>query len=238
MSERFEKSLITLEKDTHKYILSSSPSTKFVSVTKIVEKFFQKFDSNKIAEKLINNHPKYSNYTIESLINEWDQKARHGTEVHDQIEKWIKFGTIPYEKKAIHGKNWLEKYKSNSDFKVFSEIIIYSIDLSIAGTIDVIAEDKKTGLIDIIDWKTSKKIDFNSYQGKMGNHPITNNIMDCNFFHYSLQLSLYRYILERYYGLNIRNQMIVHLTDDGSKVIDTPYMRTEIVKMVNLHSGE
>ena len=85
MSRRFEKNLIALKKDTHEYVLSSRPDTKFVSVTEIVEKFFQKFDSDKIAEKLIKNYPKYSNYTIESLINEWDYRARRGNNLHDQI---------------------------------------------------------------------------------------------------------------------------------------------------------
>ena len=45
----------------------------------------------------------------------------------------------------------------------------------------------------------------------MGTHPITSNLMDCNFVHYSLQLSFYRYLLEEYYGLNVNNQLIAHL---------------------------
>ena len=54
-----------------------------------------------------------------------------------------------------------------------------------------------------MDWKTSKRINSKAYKNKKGNHPVTANIDDCNFNHYALQLSLYRYILETYYDLNI-----------------------------------
>ena len=66
----------------------------------------------------------------------------------------------------------------------------------------------------------------------MGTHSSTRHVMDCNFYHYSLQLSLYRYILEEFYGLKIRNQLIAHLKDDTVNAIITPYMRDEIVEML------
>ena len=66
----------------------------------------------------------------------------------------------------------------------------------------------------------------------MGTHSSPRHVMDCNFYHYSLQLSLYRYILEEFYGLKIRNQLIAHLKDDTVNAIITPYMRDEIVEML------
>ena len=49
-----------------------------------------------------------------------------------------------------------------------------------------------------------------------------------NFIHYTLQLSLYRYILETYYGLSINNQAIVHLTTKGIVVYNCDYLDTTI----------
>ena len=137
---------------------------------------------------------------IESLIADWDVAADYGTSAYEELERWIKDGIGPVATKAINGKDWLQHYKLKSDIDILSEVIVYSTELSIAGTVDILAKDNSTGLYEIIDWKTSKKIEMVSYGQKMGTHEITKNIMDCNFYHYSLQLSLYRYILETYYG--------------------------------------
>ena len=111
-------------------------------------------------------------------------------------------------------------------------MIIYSKQLRIAGTIDVLALDKKTNQYHLIDWKTSKKIETSAFGGKVGIKPATNTIPDCNFYHYSLQLSLYRYLLEEYYGLSIKSQFIAHLKEDYARGIEVPYMINEILKML------
>ncbi len=224
---------ISLKKDTHEYKLSTHPNIRFTSVTTFVEQFFEGFDAKKIASKLIANYSKYSNFTVESLIAEWKQKADYGTHVHNEIESWIKKKIQPKELKSINGKNWLENYQGKSNSDIFSEVIIYSTELKIAGTIDIIAKDNSTGSYELIDWKTSRKIDRNSYKNKMGTHITTNHVMDCNFYHYSLQLSLYRYILEKYYDFNIKNQLIIHLKDDGADALVAPYMKNEIIAMLS-----
>lgn len=223
---------IILNEELHQYSLLSRPEISFTSVTTYVEHFFEGFDSLKIAKKLVETHPKYSNFTVESLIAKWAETADYGTKVHNEIEKWIKEKVEPEDVKALNGRDWIEKYMLRSDLDIHSEVIVYSKELSIAGTIDILARDNSTDEYGIIDWKTSKKIDKASYNQKMGTHSSTRHVMDCNFYHYSLQLSLYRYILEEYYGLRIRNQLIAHLKEDSVEAITTPYMRDEIVDML------
>ena len=232
MNDIFENN-ITLNKETHEYKLDTDPGIAFTSVTTYVDKFFEGFDAQKIATKLVNNHPKYSSYTVESLIAEWNATADHGTKVHNEIEEWIKEGTEPSEIKAINGKDWLESYKLKSNIDVFSEVIIYSTELSIAGTVDILAKNNDTGEYELIDWKTSKKIETVSFGNKMGTHDATKHIMDCNFYHYSVQLSLYRYILEEYYNIKINNQLIAHIRNDGVNAIVAPYMKSEIREMLD-----
>ena len=223
---------IILNHDTHDYKLLTDLDIVFTSVTTFVEFFFEGFDAQKVATKLINNYPKYAGRTVESLIADWDAAADYGTKVHNEIEQWIKDGIDPIDIKAINGKDWLNDYKLKSDIDILSEVIVYSTELSIAGTVDILAKDNSTGLYEIIDWKTSKKIEMVSYGQKMGTHEITKNIMDCNFYHYSLQISLYRYILETYYGLKIHNQLIAQLHDDGVNAHVAPYMKDEIIAML------
>lgn len=224
---------ISLDKDSHIYRLKSDSSIIFTSVTTFIDTFFEKFDSQKIATKLVKNHPKYSKYTIESLIKEWNDTAKHGTEVHEEIENWIKEKVIPSQNKAKVGLRWLHAYKKKSNVEVLSEVLLYSKELKISGTVDILVLNKYTGKYDIIDWKTSKKITKWSFNKKMGTKPPTQNIMDCNFNHYSLQLSLYRYILERNYGIEIDNQYIVHLKEDEARAISTRYMKEDIIRMLN-----
>ena len=66
----------------------------------------------------------------------------------------------------------------------------------------------------------------------MGILPASSNIEDTKFNHYALQLSLYRYLLEEYYNVKISQHLIVHLMDDKCVGLHVPYMKNNIVKMV------
>ena len=224
---------IVLDKDAHEYNLLTQSDLAFTSVTTFVDQFFEGFDSEKIATNLVETNPRYAGRTVESLIAEWAATGEHGTQVHDEIDNWIKNGIEPIETKAINGKKWLQNYKLKSDINVLSEVIVYSTELKIAGTVDILALDKTTGRYELIDWKTSKKIETVSYGYKMGTSRTTDAVMDCNFNHYALQLSLYRYLLENYYDIDVHNQLIAHLQDDGARSLVAPYMQDHIVAMLN-----
>ena len=100
------------------------------------------------------------------------------------------------EPKAIKAIEWLNQYKMKASFDIYPEVIVYSEKLKICGTIDLLLFNKTNNKYVIMDWKTSKRISSKAFKNKKGNHPVTSNLDDCNFNHYSLQLSLFRYILE------------------------------------------
>ena len=158
---------IKLDKETHSYSLKNDMDITFTSVTTYIDYFFEKFDAEKVAKKLIAKYPKIQKRTVESLLAQWDESAKYGTIVHDEIENWIKNSVEPKELKSLNGKNWLHAYQTKSDMEVLSEVIIFSKELQIAGTVDILAKDNKTEYV-IIDWKTSKKINKVSYKHKTG----------------------------------------------------------------------
>ena len=84
----------------------------------------------------------------------------------------------------------------------------------------------------LIDWKTSKRIDKRSFNGKKGIKKESSNIDDCKYNHYALQLSMYRYILEKYYGINVTRQLVAQLKDEGVESHSMPYMKNEIKNMI------
>ena len=223
---------IVLNKSLHEYSLRTQPDLVFTSVTTFIDQFFEGFDSEKIATNLVETNPRYADRTVESLIDEWAAAGQHGTDVHDEIENWVKEGVIPREPKAVVAVDWLKNYQKKSNIEVFSEVIIYSRELEIAGTVDILALDKTTGVYEIIDWKTSKRINTTSFGNKMGTSSVTQDVPDCNFYHYALQLSLYRYLLEEYYGFTIQNQLIAHLQDNSARGYVASYMRDHIVAML------
>lgn len=232
MVQRFNDGDITLIEPEHKYTLRSDPSFEFKSVTAITAKYFAPFDKFAIAQKLVSSNLKYIGMDVNELIEKWDAKRDYGTKVHNEIEQKLKFQKEPTEQKAIDGLNWLESYRQKSDIKIYSEVIIYSKEFKIAGSIDILAHDKVTDTYDIIDWKTSKSIDKVSFNGKMGTHPITAHLMDCKFVNYSMQLSFYRYLLEKNYGLNVTNQYIAHLGELSCKSYKGDYYKSEVIQII------
>ena len=115
---------ISLEKEGHIYTLDKS-DIKFTSVTSFISEFFEKFDSLKIATKLVTKIPKYAAFTVEELLNKWRGAADHGTKVHNEIEKYILNKSQPEEIKAIHGINWLDKHLDTDKHKVYTEKLLF-----------------------------------------------------------------------------------------------------------------
>jgi hypothetical protein len=75
--------------------------------------------------------------------------------------------------------------------------MVYLRSAGICGQSDLV--EVVNGKVNIIDYKTNKEIKKESYvnwegiSDKMA-HPV-NNLDDCNFYHYALQLSIYMYII-------------------------------------------
>ena len=222
---------IHLFEDEHKYQLRSNPSITFNSVTELISKYFEPFNKDSVASKLINTHPKYFGMTKVELIKQWDERRDHGSKIHKEIEDFIKSGKVATEQKSLDAIDWLERNSLEKELQ--SEAIIFSRELKIAGSIDVLIHDKKNNSYVILDWKTSKSIPKTSFNGKMGIHPATRHLMDCKFIHYSMQLSFYRYILEMYYGLLISDQLIAHLDGNSCTIHRAHYHKNEIMKIIS-----
>jgi ATP-dependent exoDNAse (exonuclease V) beta subunit len=134
----------------------------------------------------------------------------------------------------MHALEWL-RFKNIIQKEMLPEFILYSKELGIAGTIDLLVKNID-GSYDIYDWKTSKKIEMNPYRGKCGILGPALTVGDCNFNHYSLQLSLYRYILETYYGIRIRYTVLYHLNGVHVVPYRTDYLKQAIEDMLEFSS--
>ncbi len=242
----FDPTAIKLEAETHTYRLTNQPNKTLQSCTAFIGQFFPKFDQQATAEKLVNT-PKYQHQTVDEILATWQQSADFGTQVHEEIERAIlatadqtplqtpadtRESEIPTPEieteQAQYALNWIARYLPKSRYIIQPELMIFSEPLGLAGTIDLLAFDTQTDRYIIVDWKTNKTIRKQSYQGATGNHPASAHLMDCNYIKYSLQLSLYRYLLETTYGLNVHKQGLVHLQPEGFESISCQYLQADI----------
>ena len=234
MMNKINENIISLNIENHTYSLNDNKNIQFTSVTTYISDFFEKFDQLKIAKKLIKTSPKYAHYSIEGLIADWDKSRDYGTLIHKQIEDAINGVSKPTEIKAKNGVEWINNYLEDKKYDLYIEKTIFSKELKLAGTMDLLVRLKDTDEYIIIDWKTNKKIDTRSYRNKKGTHPITSNVEDCKYNVYAFQLSLYRYLLEEYYGLNIKQQIIAHIDDYSVNSYLPPYYKAHMEAIAKL----
>ena len=141
--EKFLKKEMELIEPEHKYILKSEPDLNFTSVTSITSQYFAPFDKDVIAKRLVETNVKYIGMTAEELIAQWDESRDFGTLVHNNIESYINNQTYKDISEVRHAIKWMKKFKNLSEFIFYPEVIIYSKELGIAGSIDVLARDTK-----------------------------------------------------------------------------------------------
>jgi ATP-dependent exoDNAse (exonuclease V) beta subunit len=116
---------------------------------------------------------------------------------------------------------------------VAAEKLVFSPALKLAGTFDLLLEDKETGEMIIADWKTNEEIKTNNYFSK--GLSVLNFMDDCNFNHYSLQLNLYQYILEKegYYPYFGFKKELYHIHENGVDIYPIENMQNIIKLMLS-----
>ena len=156
---------------------------------------------------------------------------------------------IDLSKYQIGGKFECIKDHNNLDLEngIYPEYLISRVSedgkLRIAGQIDLLV--KKGNKIIIGDWKTNKKIDLKSFfdsktktSSKM-KYPL-NNLDDCNYNHYCLQLSTYAWMIQKLNPeFEIEDLVLVHFDHtDNMTVYHLPYLKDEVIKMLSFYKKE
>ena len=132
-------------------------------------------------------------------------------------------------------------YKLDLKQGVYPEFFISLISrdglLRVAGQVDLCILDGND--VYIIDFKTNKEIKKTSFYNKnkksneMMKFPL-NNLQDCNFNHYQLQLSTYAYMLKQIKPeYNIKKLLIYHIDHDGNEtIIPCEYLKDDVERML------
>ena len=226
--------LLNFDEINHKYTIDGKD---LISVTTLVENCFEKFDADYWAAK---KAPKMG-ITADELKARWEanaQQARNlGTAMHDKIEKYYMGITSDSDETFdlfLQFANTHTLHPYRTEWRIFDE------EYNIAGTLDFL--ECSNGKFTIYDWKRSEKlvkngcIERESPFRKTALYPIS-HICDTTYWHYALQVSIYRYILEKNYNIEVsQNRLAVfHPSNGKPHLIELPYLKNEVLAILNHH---
>jgi len=227
---------VDFEAATHTYRIDGEV---FDSVTTVVENMFEHFNAEYwAARKATPGHTK------EMILREWAAKgeaARNlGTQMHDRIERYYLgepvmqwMGDATFQRFAAFACD-VRLRPARTEWRIFHE------ESRLAGTLDMLAFNK-CGQLEIWDWKRSSKIVDSSGMtitgnafGKTAFAPLE-HLPDTVYYHYALQVSIYRRILEEKYGLTISSGHLGVFHPDYNRywIVDLPYLADEVKTIFN-----
>ena len=241
---------------------------EFWSAYKALERLIPQ-DSWKIEKKSLLNTRKFdkeilSIYNIteldfnkeqQKILDEWQleniKSCERGTKIHSAFENamYDAGANVSLKKFGIGGKFECDKGRTKLDLEngVYPEYLISRVSpdgvLRLAGQIDLLVKNGND--IYIIDYKTNKKIDQHSFfdskskKTQKMKYPL-NNIEDCNFWHYTLQLSTYAWMIEKINpNFNIKDLIIVHYDHNNKQTIyHLEYLKEDVEKMLRHYKKE
>lgn len=255
-----DKHIQFFEED-HKYIIDLEPDVKYTSVTTWIHEHFEKFDSDKIIAKMMSGSGwkkghKYWGMTPEQIKTQWnankDAVSGAGTDLHFDIECFNndKRFTFHYTNKelvenyiseqlsnlSLEWQYFINFVKDHPHLKPFrTEWTVFNEDIKISGSIDMVYENPD-GTLSIYDWKRSKNITRINTFNKFALPACICHLPDSNFWHYALQLNVYKYIIETKYNKIVKELYLVRLHPDAEEknyeLIQIPFLNTEINDLI------
>jgi len=238
---------------THKYYVNGSCEGN-ISCTGFVHTFFPHFDAKAIITKM-RKGPKwatseYFGKTDEQIMDEWSangkQASEAGTAIHLAIEQFLHGSPEQIAPQVFDSVEWkyfmkfwadcggdLEPYRS--EWEVFTDSTVPlkgERKIKLCGSIDMVFRRKSDGKFVIYDWKRSKEIKAeNMYQSGLA--PL-DHLPDTNYWHYTLQLNIYKWILEKFYGLEVADLylVILHPNNPSYRRMRLNFVQDEVEDMI------
>ncbi len=226
---------IQFVEETHSYLVDGT-SDGIISVTTLIHHHFPKFDADSVLKKMKNKKEKYPGMTDTEIKKSWDENGKKasasGTKTHKMIENY--YNRIENDKEDEKSKEYLHFLKFDKEIREKKGFVPYRTEWSIfdglidlAGQLDMLYE-KEDGTYALYDWKRVKDIKKeNAYENGLGK---LKHLPHCNYSHYSLQLNVYKRILETRYEMIVSEMCLVVLHPDNETYILEPVyeMKDEI----------
>lgn len=232
--------------EPHKYYIGGS---QLISVTTLIGKYVEDFkedywadikgkefnvssDEIKKAWKFINEKGTFKGSLIHDYAENLFQNKVFPYKLNDVFDK---FGFDPISSEYEITKNHVNKFQSDSKNKLIpikTELVIYDKESLIGGMIDMIFYNVKAKEFQLWDYKTNKAFETES-KYRMLYELITLDQSDLNV--YSLQLGLYKYIIEKNTSIKLGKSYVVWFSHNNPtyKTIEMKNMEYYVKEMVD-----
>ena len=216
-----------------------------ISVTRLIEEYCNEFNAEEVAERVATKQ----NKSIQEVLAEWEYKNKFacekGSTCHEYAqslwsgEEWkVKlFDNSEEYRKAVakimyQANNFCQDYINRLEH-LADEFVVGSEEYNIASAIDHLFINKLTGGLVLVDYKTNSDIHKSEKYAKNMKVPLQ-HMKDYTLNHYYIQLSIYRYLLEKYTGLEVSEMFIVYFSENVKdyEIIEIPYLKEDIIKIL------
>jgi hypothetical protein len=216
---------------------------KYDSVTGFIKRFKVPFDR----QYWSNRKAKERGVDVSVILEEWQGKANVANDLGTKVHKWIEDFWGGEKRELVLEKDgerliervgkFMELYDNR--FKnlvpLTSELKIFSRKWRLAGTIDqpfLMWDTKQNKVLFLIgDWKTNKEFKSDDHpNGKYKKllHPFS-HLWENHLNEYSIQVSLYRLMLEDEIGLETHGGFLCHIGPEGpAKIYPTKDLRQHL----------
>ena len=220
-----------------------------ISVTTFIHEYCNEFDAEGMAEKVANRDGK----TVQQVLDEWAYKRDFSCEKGTTCHEWSQSLWSGAEYKPLlfdESKEYmsaLDKIKNQAvNFKndyqehlehLIDELPIGSEEFNIASCVDHLFYNKLTGGLVLVDYKTNSLMEgYNKKAYKKAMKVPLSHINDDALHHYHIQLSIYKFLIEKYTGLKVDEMFIVYMSEniENYEIIEIPYLYEEVRKILEL----
>ena len=221
----------------HRYFYAGRELT---SVTAKIKDLQKPFDQQAVAARVAGREGK----TVEQVLAEWNAKGEasrtNGTAVHAHIEKVLTGKLDPRQQSfdgildlnpklpevAAFDDLWGKLAPTVDIYTGCIEWVIGDAELGLAGTVDCMLLNQQTKQYNIFDWKTGKFDTANTFENLL---PPFAHLDASKLNIYSLQVNLYRLMIERNTDLKLGDCYIVHLAPTGYQIHKAADLRPQLL---------
>ena len=239
---------ITFVEKTHSYLIDGQP-TGSPSVTQLLKQFKRKFEKEKMAARTA----KKTHRTVEQVLAEWDLNNLYSTTLGSMLHKYIEnfycnkrvefdgnFDGLGFEEKKKIADTlpklvdqFQRFYNDNKHLIcVKNEVVLGDVeDTKICGMSDLLCYNTETDKLEILDFKTNKKMEKSSPYGNLF-YPF-DDMTEGEINEYTIQLNVYKYFVEKTTSLKIDKLKIIwfNVKNDSYHLYELADLQSKITLM-------
>ena len=249
--------VIFVESD-HSYLIDGRPSGR-LSATGVLSRFTKEFDSDKVAARSAAK----MGVSKQTVLDGWRASNVYSQELGTAFHHYAE---MLFSRKIVSMQNIVEGavQKVHLDhrqtlrdtlpalagqiiayYKAHAHLIPVALEMPIGdmddtrvcGMVDMFCYNERDDTYELLDFKTNKAIkDTNAY-GEYLLRPLQ-HLHSCELNKYTLQLSLYQYIIEKYTALKVSARKIIWLNsnNDSYRLFEVPYLQKDITNLLDSYT--